>query len=101
MRERSLSWSGWQGRGYSLAEPYRATKTSRQLVVAQISTTVTTGGRRACEKKNQIESSTAETIFSTPATLSGPMSSFVERLSDTKFTVNAFLLFLEAIRYNM
>jgi len=52
MRERSLSWSGWQGRDCSLAEPYRATKTSRQLVVAQISTTVTTGGRRAFISKH-------------------------------------------------
>jgi len=47
MRKRSLSWSGWQGRDCSFAEPYRATKTSRQMAVAQISTIVTTGGRRA------------------------------------------------------
>jgi hypothetical protein len=47
MRERPLSWSGWRGKDCSLAEPYRATKTSHQLVVAQVFTIVTTGGRRA------------------------------------------------------
>ena len=47
MGKRPLSWSGWQGKDCSLAEPYRATKTSRQLVVAQIFTIVTTGGRQS------------------------------------------------------
>jgi hypothetical protein len=45
--QRPLPWSGWRGKNCGLAESDGTTKTSHQLVVTQVFTIVTTGGRRA------------------------------------------------------